>query len=613
MARPKSMRSALAGLARFVRVFAPHVRGQRAVIGGAMAALLLETLLRVLEPWPLKFVIDRVAARAEGRVSLPMLEQLDAGTLFAIAAVALVIFTGLRAVAAYFTAIGFALAGNRALTAIRGALFRHVQALSLGFHSRARGGDLVVRMIGDIGMVQEVAVTAVMPLFGNLLILIFMFGVMLWLDWRLALIAMAVLPVMLFATWSRGRRIHEASRRTRSREGDMAATASESMAAIRTVQSLSLSGRFADSFSGQNTASLSEGLRARRLSASLERGVDVLIAIATALVLWYGAHRVMEKQLSPGELLVFLLYLKSAFRPMRDIAKYGARLAKAAAAGERIVELFETAPDVQDRPDAVEATALRGDIVFDQVSYAYEAGRPALDNVSVKIGAGRQVALVGSSGSGKSTLVNLLLRLYDPDAGQVCIDGRDIREYSLASLRGQISVVPQDTLLFATTLRDNIAYGAEGVSDEAIEAAAKLANAHDFISALPKGYQTEVGERGVMLSAGQRQRIAIARAAVRNSPILILDEPTTGLDSENERLVMQALGRLAFGRTTLQITHRLEAARDADLILCMDRGRLIESGTHAQLLSQGGRYAALVAAGTVLPTVEQPVLELCHA
>lgn len=596
MARPISLRTALSGLVRFVRVFSPHVRSQRAVIGGALAALVGETVLRVLEPWPLKFIIDRIADRGFSRVSLPVLEQMEAGTLFALAALALVVFTGLRAVAAYFSAIGFALAGNRALTSIRGALFRHVQALSLSFHNRARGGDLVVRMIGDIGMVQEVAVTAVLPLLGNLLILLCMFAVMLWLDWRLALIAIAVLPIMLLATWRRGRRIHEASRRTRSREGDMAATAAESMAAIRTVQSLSLSGRFADSFSGQNSASLTEGLRARRLSAGLERGVDVLIAIATAGVLWYGAHRVMDRQLSPGELLVFLLYLKSAFRPMRDIAKYGARLAKAAAASERIVELFETAPDVGDRTDAVAAPDLHGAIDFADISYAYESGRPALDGVDVRIEAGCHVALVGASGSGKSTLVNLLLRLYDPVSGQVRIDGRDIREFTLASLRSQVSVVPQDTLLFATTVRDNIAYGAEEVSDTEIEAAARLANAHDFIVALPQGYQTQVGERGVMLSAGQRQRIAIARAAVRNSPILILDEPTTGLDSENERLVMQALERLSSGRTTLHITHRLEAARTANLILCLDQGRLLETGSHAQLLARGGRYASLVAA-----------------
>jgi ATP-binding cassette subfamily B protein len=608
MARPISLRTALSGLVRFVRVFSPHVRSQRAVIGGALAALIGETLLRVLEPWPLKFIIDRIADRGFSRVSLPALEQMEAGTLFALAALALVVFTGLRAVAAYFSAIGFALAGNRALTSIRGALFRHVQALSLSFHNRARGGDLVVRMIGDIGMVQEVAVTAVLPLLGNLLILLCMFAVMLWLDWRLALIAIAVLPVMLIATWQRGRRIHESSRRTRSREGDMAATAAESMAAIRTVQSLSLSGRFADSFSGQNSASLSEGLRTRRLSAGLERGVDVLIAIATAGVLWYGAHRVMDRQLSPGELLVFLLYLKSAFRPMRDIAKYGARLAKAAAASERIVELFETAPDVRDRADAVEAPSLQGTIEFAGISYAYEAGRPALDGVDVRIEAGCHVALVGASGSGKSTLVNLLLRLYDPVSGQVRIDGRDIREFTLASLRAQVSVVPQDTLLFATTVRDNIAYGAEEVSDTEIEAAARLANAHDFIAALPLGYQTQVGERGVMLSAGQRQRIAIARAAIRNSPILILDEPTTGLDSENERLVMQALERLSSGRTTLHITHRLEAARTANLILCLDQGRLLETGSHAQLLARGGRYASLVVAAR--PPAE---MEMQHA
>ncbi|MCF7985226.1 MAG: ABC transporter ATP-binding protein/permease [Thiohalocapsa sp.] len=580
--------------ARFARTFGPYLRTQWPLIAGALAALLGGTLLRILEPWPLKLVIDRLAGygAGDGRVHLPAVEELAPGTLIAVAAAALVLITGLRALAGYLSTVGFALAGSRALTRIRAALFRHLQSLSLDFHQRARGGDLTVRMVSDIGMLQEVAVTALLPMLGNLLILIGMFAVMFWLDPQLALIALIPLPLLAAATWHRGRRIQEAARRTRKREGSLAATASESIAAIKTIRSLSLAGHFADAFGSQNSASLRDGVRTKRLSAGLERGVDVLIALATALVLWLGAERVLARVLTPGELLVFLAYLKSAFRPVRDFAKYAARLAKASAAGERVLDLFTQQPDVRDLPGAVAAPALTGHVRFEHVHFSYPDSAGALRDIDLGIDPGTHVAVVGPSGSGKSTLVSLLLRLYDPRAGRLLIDGRDIRHFTQDSLRARISLLPQDTLLFATTVRENIAFGAAGVSDAEIEAAARLANAHDFIEALPESYDTVLAERGATLSNGQRQRIAIARAAVRNSPILILDEPTTGLDRESETLVMQAIARLARGRTTLHVTHRIDAARDADRILFVEHGRVVEDGDHDTLLRLNGRYAA---------------------
>ncbi len=330
----------------------------------------------------------------------------------------------------------------------------------------------------------------------------------------------------------------------------------------------------------------------------------MIIALATALVLWQGSRLVLRGAISSGDLLVFLAYLKSAYRPVQDFAKYTGRLAKAAAAGERVMDLLERVPDVRDLPDAVRAPAFRGAVKFEKVDFAYQPGQAALDGVDLAVEPGQRVAIVGPSGSGKSTLVSLVLRLYDPRQGRVLIDGEDIRRFTLESLRAQISVVLQDNILFAVSVRDNIAFAAPGADAEEIEHAARLANAHDFITALPRGYDTVLGERGVTLSHGQRQRIAIARAAVRQAPILILDEPTTGLDKKSERAVLEALQRLNRGRTTFLITHDLRQACGADRVLFVEAGRIAERGTHDELLRADGRYAALYRLHSFIVAVE---------
>jgi len=373
----------------------------------------------------------------------------------------------------------------------------------------------------------------------------------------------------------------------------MAATVAESVQAIKTVQALSLEDTFARAFSTQTERTLSQDVKGKRLAATLERSLDVLIAIATALVLWHGTRLVLGKQATAGELLVFLAYLKSAYRPVQDFAKYTSRLAKASAAAERVIDLLERVPDVRDLPGAAPAPAFEGRVRFDDVGFAYVDGQRLLEGIHLEVGPGQHVALVGPSGAGKSTLVSLILRLYDPVRGRVLIDGRDVREFTLESLRSQISVVLQDNVLFAASVRDNIAYAAPGASAEEVERAARLANAHEFAMALPRGYDTVLGERGVTLSHGQRQRIAIARAAIRKAPILILDEPTTGLDKHNARLVLAALERLYQSRTTFLITHDLHHALRADAILFLEGGRVVERGGHEELMRLNGRYAAL--------------------
>ena len=450
-----------------------------------------------------------------------------------------------------------------------------------------------MRVIGDVGVLQDVAVTAFLPGLANALTIVGMAAVMLSLNAPLALLALATGPLFLVSTARRSRRIHETARQQRRQQGAMAAAAAESIGAVKVIRALSLEGTFAQAFTRQNRKNLATGAYATRLSAGLERTVDLLIALGTALVLWFGARFVLHGAMTPGDLIVFLAYVKNAFRPVKDAAKYTGRLARASAAGERVLDLLDRTPDVRDLPGAVAAPALRGAVRFEGVHFAYEPGRPALEQIDCDIEPGRRVALVGPSGSGKSTFASLVLRLYDPTAGRVLVDARDVREYTLASLRAQMSVVLQDSLLFAATVRDNIAYGAPGASPEAIEAAARLANAAGFIEALPQGYDTVLGERGLTLSHGQRQRIAIARAAIRQAPILILDEPTTGLDKQNERAVIDALERVAAGRTTLLITHEPRLAARADLILYLEAGRVRERGTPAELLRLDGRYAAI--------------------
>ncbi|WP_035985952.1 ABC transporter ATP-binding protein [Leptolyngbya sp. KIOST-1] len=602
MDRTASLTQAVPGLWQFGHYFWPIIRPQWPLLAVSALALLADVGLRVLEPWPMKVIFDYVLVptRGENPVRLAPLAGWDPAVLLAGAVVAMVALTGLRAVATYWNTVSLAIASSRVMTQIRNQLYRHLQRLSLGYHSQARSGDLIVRVSGDASRMQEVLITAALPLVSSLLTLVGMVAVMIWLDWRLALLSTVTFPLFWLAATRFSQRIRRASLQQRQREGAVAATAAESLAAIKLVQALSLEDAFADTFAEQNQRSLGEVVETKRLAAHLERTVDVVIALGTALVLWAGAQLVIRDALSPGDVLVFLSYLKNAFKPVQNFAKYTGRLAKAAASGERILNVMQTEPEVRDRPTARPAPIFAGAVRLEDLWFAYEPGHPVLKGLNLSVPPGQQVAVVGPSGSGKSTLMSLLLRLYDPTAGRVLIDGHDLRDVTLDSLRPQLSVVLQESLLFAATIRENIAYGVAGVSQDEIEAAAHLANAHDFITALPQGYDTVVGERGATLSGGQRQRIAIARAAIRQTPILILDEPTTGLDNANEQAVVAALRRLAQGRTTFLITHDLSLATQADQVIYLEQGRAIEQGTHSELLARNGPYATLFAMQSAL-------------
>lgn len=574
-------------------VFRPHLKGQWKLAVGGVGAMLAETAFRLLEPWPIKFILDRVIQPDADQTAtgIGWADRIDPMTLLLVSALAVVIFTGLRALSAYLSTVSFALAGNRILTEVRADLYRHLQRLSVSFHTKARGGDLITRVTGDVGRLQEVAVTAALPLGVNFLTFAGMLVVMLWMDWKLTLMALAAVPLFAVTMVRLTGRIRTVARKQRKIEGELASVAAESLSAITVVQAYSLEEPFEATFGSENQRSLRDGVQAKRLAAALERKTDIFVAVGTGLVLYFGSRLVIAGGMTPGDLIVFVTYLKSAFKPMRDIAKYTGRLAKAAASAERIAELLRTIPDVRDRPGARPAPAFQGEIRFEDVDLAYDLDREVISDLTLTIPARAKVALVGSSGAGKSSLVGLLLRLYEPVRGRITIDGHDLADLTLESVRRQIAVVLQDSVLFRASIRDNIAFGDPAASPEAIEQAARLANAHDFIVDLPSGYDTVIGERGATVSGGERQRIAIARAALRDAPIVILDEPTTGLDGSSRATVLEALGRLMEGRTVVHITHDLEAVTAADVIFYLEGGRISETGTHSELVNRGGSYA----------------------
>ncbi len=605
----------LPGLRRIFARFLPYVRRYRVLLAGSLTALVFQAVFQSLEPWPLKYLFDTLAhTKSSGRLpNIAGLHDLSHGSLIGLAALAIVTIASLRVAADYASSIGFAVLGNRVLTRVRGELYRHLQRLPLSFHTRSRSGELVMRVIADVNQFKGVAIDAALPLVARVLIVILMVGVMLWLNWKLTLVVVAMLPVFGLFTLRLTRRVQQSARAQRKRDGAMAATATETMGAIHLVQALSLEEHFAEQFSRQNEESQKQDIKALRLSAVLSRSVGFLVAVCAAAVLWYGGWLVLHGELTPGELLIFLAYMRISLKPVQEFSKLSGRLARATAAGERVLDLLEQTPELSDLPGAVTAPPFQGAVRFEKVGFAYQPGRRVLEGVDFAVAPGQRVAIVGPSGMGKSTLVSLLMRLYDPSEGRVLIDEHDVREYTLASLRAQISVVLQDTILFAASVRDNIAVAAPNAGAEAVEEAARLANAHEFILALPQGYDTVLGERGVTLSGGQRQRIAIARAALRKAPFLILDEPTTGLDGENERTVLEALERLSQGRTTFVVAHDLKLASCANLVLYLEKGRVLEGGAHAKLLEGNGRYATLYrrAAGVAQASEDADLREAC--
>ncbi|MUG96378.1 ATP-binding cassette domain-containing protein [Scytonema sp. UIC 10036] len=590
----KELKVVLPGIRRILSKLWPYIHKRKKLVAASFFALLIETGFRLLEPWPLKYVFDHVLVPTHNNsIGIAINASLQPLVLLSLLALSIVVISGLASIAGYLSTYGMSLAVVEILSEVRADLFSHLQYLSLSFHQQFKSGDLITRLTTDIEKLRFVIVKTILPLVTNIVTLTAILTVMLWLNGELALVALAIFPLFFILTSRIVKRIRKFASKYRSSEGVLASTTGEMIGAIKVVQVLSLQNLLKSIFSKQNKKSLGEVTESLRLSAALERTAQVLMAIITAIVLWRGSQAVLQKSLSPGDLLVFMTYLKNAFDPMRKLSNQMGQIAKATASGERVVELLEYEPSVRDLPSAKKAHPFFGAVRFENVSFAYTPERTILKNVSFVVQPGQQVAVVGPSGSGKSTLLSLILRLYDPVEGRILIDGQDIREYTLDSLRQQVSTVMQESVLFAVSVRENIAYGKSEATNQEVEKAARQANAHDFIMNLPQGYDTILAERGATLSGGQRQRVAIARAAIRQAPIVILDEPTTGLDNASDSAVSNALERLTQGRTTFIISHNLRAVKNADLILYIENGSLLESGTHSELIALGARYASL--------------------
>jgi ATP-binding cassette subfamily B protein len=562
----------------------------------AFVAVVGESLTDLLEPWPLKIVFDyifgskRMPDWLTSAVSFIGTDKLSILDFAVLAVIAIAIF---GAISSYLEKYLTTSVGQWVMHDLRRVLYSHIQRLSLSYHDQKRTGDLISTVTSDIDAVQSLISQVMLGLLVNVLTLVGMALVMLYLNWQFTLIALLVAPGLFLVVYHYTHRIKKASRAVRQQEGEVVSVLEEVLSSIRVVKAFAREDYEQKRFEQESRESVERALQARSIKAKLPPIVEIIVACGTCLVLWYGARLVLSGGLTSGELLVFLLYLGKMYKPMRELSKMTDTISKAQIGWERIRAVLENEMQVRDLPGAKPAPHFKGRIEFDRVSFAYNETQPVLRDLSLKIQPGQLAALVGPTGAGKTTIVSLLPRFYDVTSGEVRIDGIDIRRFKIKSLRQQISFVLQESLLFRATVAQNIAYGKPEATHAEIVRAARLANADEFIDKMPDGYDTMIGERGVTLSGGQRQRITIARAIIRNAPILILDEPSAGLDSASEKLVFDALGNLMTGKTSIVIAHRLATVRSADVIYVVDEGHVVEQGTHEELLDAGGLYSHL--------------------
>jgi subfamily B ATP-binding cassette protein MsbA len=581
-----------------LRFIGSLIRPYRRTLVFIFFAMLVETVMSLATPWPLKIILDSVV----GHHKLPIWMERFIGPLpddaarlhiAVLAASAFVIIAVIGAIASYIDSYYTENVGQWVAHDLRMRLYHHLQRLSLGYYGTHDTGTILSTLTTDIQTIQGFASSSTLSIMVDLLTIVCMLGLMFWLNWDFTLIAIAVTPFLLLFVARFKKAVKGATKEVRKEQSKIVAVAQQGLESMQVVKAFGQEKTEEALLYDVSEATVGAALKARSIKALLSPVVNITVAICTAIVLWRGAVLIVAHQMTVGELTVYLAYLTKFFKPVKDLATTTNAVAQATVGVERIRTILDTDAIIPEDPDGLEPETLAGEIEFDHIAFGYDPAHPILTDLNLKIKPGQFVGIVGPTGSGKSTVVSLIPRFYDVQSGTVHIDGQDVRKYKIKQLRDQIGYVLQDTVLFRGTILENIAFGRPDATKEEVIAAAKLANAHDFIMTMPLGYDTPVGERGLTLSGGQRQRIGIARVMVRNSPILLLDEPTAALDSESEKLVIDALEKLMKGKTVIAIAHRLSTIRDADQIVVIQGGVVAEDGTHDELMARNGLYAEL--------------------
>jgi len=564
-------------LARFLR----YLRAYRALLAWSLFLLVVGSLLQVIPPWIIRSGVNEAVSN----------QWVNPGHFVRLGA----LFVGLHLVlgaTTYVQTICTRRAELGVVRDLRNDVFRHLQSLPLKFYDNRQTGEIMSRILNDVNRLEVGMVEGFLNITRDVAVFGWLLAFVLYLNWKLTLLAVAVVPVMAVGTYYFNLHAHLVWRRIREKMADISVAVNENITGTRAVKAFAREERAIEEFEGHTDEGYRLGVRAAAMMAGFTQLVSILNALGTAMVLGVGGYMVYLGTMQVGDLVAFFMYVGMLYAPINSLVRANYHIQRAAVAGERVFDLLDTAPEIADAPDAVELASVRGHVVFDNVTFAYDR-RPVLRGISLEVRPGEVIAIVGPSGAGKTSLVQLIPRLYEPTSGRVIVDGHDVRSVTAASLRRKVAVVSQDVFLFSGTIGENILYGRPEASEEEMLAAARAAHVHEFVERLPQRYDTPVGERGVKLSEGQKQRVAIARALLKDAPILILDEPTSNVDTESERLIQESLDRLMHGRTTFVIAHRLTTIVGATRIVVIENGRIRAVGSHAELFERDELYRKL--------------------
>ncbi|NOY84865.1 MAG: ABC transporter ATP-binding protein [Nitrospirae bacterium] len=581
---------------RFRTLLLKHLSEVKGALIAAVLCLIGFTLTALLGPWPVKIIFDYIILLEPLPEALSFLAPaFEKGSVFALGILvgALMLIALLQGFFSYFQVLITSRISFHFVYVVRRALFTHLQHLSLSFHDHARSGELLTKISGDTKVLKELFSESALNLIAHFMKITGMLVVMFLLDWKLTLLVSLSFPPLMILLFYTFQKIKDQAKKQRREEGQIASRISELLATIPLVQSYARESYETARFEADSTETLQRSIQITRLTAMSTRQVEIVCTFGIAAAVFFGSQQVLSQWMTPGDLLVFISYLKQMYTPMKKLPRLLSKFSKARVSAERIATLFSEKLEIQDAVKPIKAKGIKGEITFKDVSFAYETGPAILDQVSFSIAPGERVALVGASGAGKSSIAKLLLRLYEFQSGEILIDGVDIRQYERESLRHEITLVLQESILLGASIRENIAYGKPEAKDTEIEAAAILARADTFIDALPDRYETRVGEGGCTLSGGQRQRIALARAIIRQPAILILDEPTAALDAESARDIQEAMAHFQKDRTALVIVHHFASIKDFDRIIVLKAGKVIQQGSHQALIAEDGRYRTL--------------------